>query len=146
MGICLCLLFAIFPGYPFSCFLSCEECVAGVGSVAQRAPLSRGYNQLKLPETEAGWEEGREVCVGGVRGQKRNVCSKFTPPSLFSLPQFNFLCVPEMLERWMLPFVQRSLHVSRESLSILSRRVGCTTTQKLLNQGLFVEKAARNVL
>lgn len=92
VGICLCLLFAIFPGYHFSWFLSCKECVAGVGSVAQRAPLSWGYNQLKLPETEAGWRSGEGRWERGVTGQKRNVCGKFAPQSLFSLSVQFSLC------------------------------------------------------
>lgn len=76
--------------------LSCKECVAGVVPVAQRSPLSGGY---KLP----GWwrrvEKG-EKCV------QRILCLKH-----FILRRFNFLCVPEMPERWMLHFVQRSLLV-----------------------------------
>lgn len=78
MGICLCLLFAIFPGYHFSWFLSCEGCVLGVRSDTRRAPLSRGYNQLKLPEM--GGE--REKCV-------QRICS---PISFLSLSVQFSLC------------------------------------------------------
>lgn len=110
MGICLCLLFAIFPGYHFSRILSCKECEVEVGSVAQRAPLSGGYNQLKLSETEAGWWR-RVVGAWRVGGGRREMCAANVLPSRFSLPRLNFICVPEMLGRWMLRFVQCSSHV-----------------------------------
>lgn len=92
VGICLCLLFAIFPGYHFSWFLSCKECVAGVGSVAQRAPLSWGYNQLKLPETEAGWRRGEGRWErGGNRTEEKCVRQICSPIAFLSLGSIFFV-------------------------------------------------------
>lgn len=86
-------------------------------------PFIPGLQSAKTPrDSERAGREGR-----------REMCGANLFPSRFSLSRFNFLCVPEMLERWMLQFVHCSLHVQRESLSVLSRSSGCTISM-FLNQ------------
>lgn len=68
----------------FSRILSCKECVVGVRSVAQRAPLSGGYNQLTLLET--GWVGG-----DGDRTEEKCVLKICSPIAFLSLGSIFFV-------------------------------------------------------
>lgn len=71
---------------------SCEEPFQGSGQPhKQKASSSQGNNQLKLPQ-----KRGRSR-------QERNARSGFCAPvALFCPLLYTFLCVPEVVARWML--------------------------------------------
>lgn len=78
--------------FPLFLVLSCEGCVLGVSS----APQTEGLFTLGLQSAETPGERGEQ--------DRREMCAAILCPSPFSLPCYNFLCVLEMLERWMLQF------------------------------------------
>lgn len=92
VGICLCLLFAFFPGLHFSWVYRVKDVFWGSGWLhKQKASSSRGYNQPKLPETEK--RRTGEKCA-----------EQFCAPVASLSPATAFSCVLEMLERWTLQF------------------------------------------
>lgn len=129
VGICLYLLFAFVPGFHFSWFYHARDVFQGSGRLhKQKASLPWGYNQLKLLEKEGG--RTREQCA-----------QQFCALVAFLSPCYNFLCVLEMLERWMLQFYPLFFTFGEEMLHVLSQCFSYTTSM-LLQQHWSVEQIA----